>query len=238
MLFVIFLVLMQTTRFIEVASIRERPDEFGVMQFEFQPRRLTIANRPLRDLVADAYGLNTILSRERLIEGWPSQSLPDQRFDISAVLTQERVSTVEQRQVLMELLTTRFGLKAHIERRPMDVYQLTLATPGTLGRGLKKVTVDCAKEPQKDPMTCRGMTNTWRGSGDIARLMFMLEPTVKRFVVDRTGLQGFYEWDMPMPRLRESREAIMREHLGLVLVPARATMDVVVIDALHAPTPN
>jgi uncharacterized protein (TIGR03435 family) len=120
-----------------------------------------------------------------------------------------------------------------------------------------KVDYDCT-----DPETrarrvaedCRsGSTTTERGSvdrgsGPIERLVVLLQSALRdRVVVDQTGLDGFYKWDLlrwervadgvakpPPPSVHE----ILPVRLGMTIEDTRAPVDFVVIDAISMPTPN
>jgi len=77
-----------------------------------------------------------------------------------------------------------------------------------------------------------------------------------RKVVDETGLSGEWDWDLawspgpgepelpggvpaePAPPDEPSIFAAVREQLGLRLEPARAPLDVLVIDAIERPSAN
>src|SRR5688572_2911892 len=71
---------------------------------------------------------------------------------------------------------------------------------------------------------------------------------VDRIVVDRTGLEGYYSFELNYRPTETAQLAggddnpglfdAVREQLGLKLTPARATVDVLVIDSATLPTPD
>ena len=69
---------------------------------------------------------------------------------------------------------------------------------------------------------------------------------LERFVVDRTGLTGAFDFDLQWtPDSAAAADAnlpplatAVREQLGLRLVPARAAVDVYVVEAASRPQPD
>ena len=238
---------------IEVVSVRANPQagvNFAPKGISFQPGRLHITNFLTEELVATAYGVMSPLLKDRLIVGWPDAGIKKKGFDIVANLTTDEPLTPEQQQqVVREVLQTRFGFKAHVEKRPMEVHRLVQAKPGVLGPGLKAVRVDCSTIPTAEkPKDCifDHRTDRFRGFGDIKRLSVSLETTIAlsdrpqilgalptRPIIDATGLTGFFVWDSRRP-LAEG----IQDDLGLKLEPAQGAVSVVVIDAIRIPTPN
>jgi uncharacterized protein (TIGR03435 family) len=242
---------------IDVASVKEnkepRPEiAFGTGVF-FRGDRVRVSDMTLESLVAYVYGITHSAHWDQLIVGWP-EGLKDRRFDIVANLTKENLKLEDQRRAISEILTKRFGFKAHTEQRPLDVYRVRLAKPGALGRGLKKVTFDCgAIAPADAPKDNAGRSQCrqgselgarmmrFHGSGDVATLVRHLSwfsQKVKRPVVDATGLTGFFTWDLEYDIQRADIPTEVREQLGLVLEPARLPIPVVVIGRVQMPTEN
>ena len=167
---------------------------------------------------------------------------------------------------LRALLEERFKLKVHRETREMDIYQLVMARPGGKpGPELKQAGPECTPEgmaarkqlppEQQTPLFCgiRGL-----GPGKTA-LMGMpmsfyannLTGTVGRYVVDKTGLEGRWDFTLtyqPMPLGANPAPAAdsnvpnlftaLQEQLGLKLEAARGPVDVLVIDSVDRPTPD
>jgi uncharacterized protein (TIGR03435 family) len=82
-----------------------------------------------------------------------------------------------------------------------------------------------------------------QASGDIPTLMKQLQTHVERPLVDETGLEGEFTWDVtfsPFPKTERFPPLVtaVSEQLHLRLVPTEAEVDVVVIDAVSMPTPN
>ena len=245
---------------IDVAAIRENrgPRNDFSKRATVRPGRLDLFNMTVEDLVARAYGIRAFRMRDRLIVGWPETGIKDARFDVQATLLNAAgpLSVADQNRLFLDLLATRFGFAAHIERRPVAVYRLTLAKPGTLGRGLTRVAFNCAElsaaQAPKDKegrSLCRqggtllpGAVVHLHGSGPISDLIFQLQgiPTAQaeRLIVDGTGLTGFFVWDLQYGGTLGAFSTLVREQLGLKLEPATAPVAVVVIDRVQMPTPN
>lgn len=254
---------------IDVAAIRENRGPFDDYSkgIRLLPGQLQVTNLTLEALVAAAYGLRSPLVRDRLIVGWPTAGIKDKRFDVMATLTTASAASREdRRRIVLELLTTRFGFKAHLERRQLDGYALLRVKPNALGPGLKRVDFNCAEvsisEAPKDAdgrSLCRQASERrpppggfriqgpeqfaqleifHHGSGDIKHLIQQLETMSngQRLISDATGLQGYFVWDLKYAT-RQLPTAI-REDLGLELVARKVPVDVVVIDEVRMPTPN
>ena len=178
---------------IDVAAIRENRgpanDFSNLSTARFQPGRLYLNNYSVQALVAHAYAITAPL-RNHLIVGWPDTAIRGRRFDISATLLDEGSRSQEdERRIIFELLTTRFGFKAHVEKRPVEAYRLRLAKPDTLGRGLQRVDFNCGEiPPSKAPKDkdgkslCRqgvdvgkGFRFSAHGSGTVGKLIFQLQ---------------------------------------------------------------
>jgi uncharacterized protein (TIGR03435 family) len=90
------------------------------------------------------------------------------------------------------------------------------------------------------------------GTQTMQQLTGPLQSFTGRPVVDRTGLAGAFDFDLqwtsspippapgaaPPPDDGPSIFVALQEQLGLRLEPGRAPFDVVVIDAIHRPTPD
>jgi len=167
--------------------------------------------------------------------------------------------------VLQRLLAERFKLATHIETRELPIYELVLArADGRLGPRLSAAKIDCValmeaygrgKGPMPPTSDCGGSREpgrVWmRGviMPNFARAI--LVGWTDRIVEDRTGLRGGYDLDLeftpnsgsaPAPSATAGESVslftALEEQLGLKLRPARALMDVIVIDRVERPTEN
>jgi uncharacterized protein (TIGR03435 family) len=216
----------------------------------------------LLGIIAQAYGVPF-----RQIEG-DSPILKDV-FDVEAkapanvfpdvMPTRRRDFEPVRRQLqgmLQVLLAERFKLAIHTVTKELPVYALVI---GKNGARLKPMPPDW--ECQKDA-NCSFIAGPARGlSGhlEISELAGFLSHFVDRQVIDRTGLKGTFEVELPpwnptnpvgtQVRLDDNDEpqpnpndasifTVLQERLGLKLEASRAPLEVYVIDHIERPDPN
>jgi len=198
----------------EVASVKANKSGQPFVQVGMAPGgRFTATNVPLRQLMLMAYQLQPFQ-----IEGAPAW-ITTERFDViakgSGPLAPAAPGTPGPIQLMMKsLLADRFKLVAHIEKKEMPIYALTLArSDGRLGPQLKAATIDCTAvnasrrggpppgppdfngpAPQCGMMVRPGGVRA--GGVPINQILQLLSQNVQRIVVDRTGLTGTYEIDL------------------------------------------
>ena len=177
---------------------------------------------------------------------FPSQiiGLPDwtwkEHWDITAKVGKELAGRPVQEQfrnmapMVQSLLEDRFKLRLHHETRDMPIYALVVSKPGVIPVSA----IDCKATPSK----CRLESTAGHFSAvsmNINNLLSFLSNTVERVVIDRTGLQGFYDIDIDWaPEPGSDKPSIftaVQEKLGLKLESERGAVDVVVIDQLERP---
>lgn len=248
----------------DVASVKPNRDG-GPSSVRVTPGgMLTVTNNNLRNIIRNAWNITN-----DQIAGGP-EWIDTDRFDVTAKASAP-FKQDEARSMLQALLADRFGLVTHDETRELPVYLLVLArTDGALGPQMKKSDVDCAalfaavtaggKMPERLPngnlpcgLTVRANQGRVTGNGvAMEALARNLVGAVGRIVVDRTGLQGYYDLDLtfapdgppPAPGAPASAApdpsaaslfTAMQEQLGLKLEPARAPISVLVIDRATRP---
>ncbi|HTF66585.1 MAG TPA: M56 family metallopeptidase [Edaphobacter sp.] len=210
-------------------------------------------------LIMSAYGLPYSAEKNRVIGGPEWMRSQSDRYEISAKIddsmfaTMQKMSPVDQqRQVsLMQqsLLQSRFGMKAHIERRELPIYALV---PAKDGPRLTEAAADDTNQLSYVP-DAQGAVLTAKA---ISLQEFTQAPFlggVDRIVVDQTGLHGKYtfvlKWNSRMGKLAPDEPGeigneypdiftAVREQLGLRLVPTKGPVDVLVIDHIDRPTEN
>jgi len=259
----------------DVASIKRTAIANGLVEFQMRPGgRLAVFGMSLRDLVRRAYGSDGIQRSEQVIGGadWAGSD----RYDILAA-TEAAIDADPQQKnarmlaMLRTLLEDRFKLKVHPELREADTYTLVLANrDGKLGASLRRSTIDC-------PVLVPGVPRTpdpvrWcgvRGGGFAGVLagqgvtmkeviaILAIFPTVARPVIDRTGLEGKFDFRaeftpalvpgptpdspaLPNPAADTgpSLFTAFQEQLGLKLQHEKARIPFLVIDAALPPTEN
>ena len=257
----------------EVASVKPVPAEAtrGFGGVEFLPGGVVRGTRvPLFLLVTAAYdiGLKQL--------HWESDLLTE-RFDIDARVDPKALppegATLGQtmqalrpvlRERLKSLLAERFKLAIHAEQRDSPVYALVV---GPNGHKLTRAARNCA--PATLAEATSGVAICGRQGGgpagglryrgvELAVLVDALTAFLDRNVVDRTGIQGRFDIDLPpwntagLPRpqgadaaeeLQPSQDdpsifTLLQEQLGLRLESTRAPLDIYVVDHVERPTAN
>ena len=215
----------------------------------------------VRTLITMAYRSEGIQRFDQLVGG-PSWIGVD-RFDIAARTGGSPGAQGLPSQLplmLRSLLRDRFRLRVHSETRPLPAYALVMARrDGRLGPSLRESTFECSSDAgvvvNPDPERWCGIRATGRvitgRAVSAAQLAGNLSgyPTVDRFVTDRTGLAGRYDFTLEYaPAVLEPGAAAstaapslftaLTEQLGLSLQPERIVGPVLVIDDIEKPTPD
>jgi bla regulator protein BlaR1 len=199
-------------------------------------------------LIMDAYNL-PVGSDSRILKGPKWVDSEDDRYEVEAKIDAEtfasmRKMTPEQQHekvALMEqsLLAERFNLKVHFEEQgEPPVYALVVA------KGGPKLTASKNGEPGQlsflnDELTAQAITISQFAQSPL------WTPIGDRFVVDRTGLTGTYDFTLKWRSdpLDESGDLpplfdAIREQLGLKVVESQAPREVIVIDHIARPSKN
>jgi uncharacterized protein (TIGR03435 family) len=220
----------------EVATIKpSSPEEHGP-RYDFQGHRFSVVHASVNDLFDFAYGLQKLQ-----ILGAPDW-VASERYDISAVPGGEGEPSIKQWQSMVKkLMTDRFQIKFHFEKRELPVYLLTVVKSGPkLKRGDLNGRAGLGGGPGN-----LGATNA--NMADLAELLghgFLDRP-----VVDQTGLAGKFDFRLTwtpdeMQSATQSADAppglftAIQEQLGLKLVSTKAAVDVIVIDRVERPSAN
>lgn len=232
-------------------------------------------NTPLFFLIATAYDAQPFQ-----IEGLPDWVMRDRydvvaRINDSATAAAGRAAVAS---ALRALLADRMKLVARWETRERPVYALVRLRPnGPLGPALKRSAIDCAAmraagvaaaregrpaPPQPPANTPDRVACGMRNSGN--RIMFggsalstftdalgsMLGNQIGRMVLDRTGLDG--TWDFEFAYARETLAAAadtggsglpsiftaIEDQLGLRLEATKAPVQVLIVERVEKPTPD
>jgi bla regulator protein BlaR1 len=214
---------------------------------------------PISVFIESAYNLSAG-SGSRIIGGpeWLRQDID--QFEIQAKIegseyaAMQKMTPAQQRErvALMEqsLLADRFSLKVHFETRELPIYALTVAKGGAKLNPAKNEEpgrLSTLGNQQGNKMTAIGVTLE----------QFVHSPLVTgaaggRLVVDQTGLQGAFDFTLKwtpdqLAASADAKEAgadapsfftAIREQLGLLLVPSKAPVEVIVIDHIQQPSAN
>jgi uncharacterized protein (TIGR03435 family) len=139
--------------------------------------------------------------------------------------------------MLQALLADRFKLKIHHETKEQAVYALVVAKGG-----FKMKT-----SPADAPSMSTGSNGRYTATAmAIGGLMGGLMGSVDRFIVDKTGLTGSYNFTLKwtpdgQEETVESGPPLftaLQEQLGLKLELAKAPIDTIVVDHIEKPSEN
>jgi uncharacterized protein (TIGR03435 family) len=204
------------------------------------PNIWTTADVLLLSPIADAYGLGT-----RQIIGFPEWVGTD-RYSMAIKMSEDKLEAfkqlpigeqIKQRQLMMQaVLAARCQLKAHRETREMPVYELVVANAG-----LKIADRDIEQGQEGASFF---MPGEWQNHGTMQSLAGSLAEPAGRVVIDKTGLGSrtflySLKWNLESKAATPVGPTLftaLEEQLGLELVPATETVDVLVIDHIEKPS--
>lgn len=243
------------TDFIEFRGAMDAPDGTHIIHM-------------LKGLVSYAYGVRPEFVSCKI--KWCDSVM----FDLKAKVAESDVAdlqklTHDQRGLMLRsTLAERFGLKVHAEARPLRVYDLVIAKGGAKlhvhppnataqtvfanGRPPDGVMMFRGSEIKGYAVTISSLANTLSG---------IFAESVDRPVIDKTGLQGNYDFDLKWTAEQaaiKSSDAVgngsqpgdpqedpapgiftaLQEQLGLRLQPATDSTQMIVVDDAHMPSAN
>jgi uncharacterized protein (TIGR03435 family) len=239
----------------EVASIKVNDSGSANFGFTARPGGVMVAtNVSARQIVTYSYSM-----QHSRVEGGPDW-LDTVRYDITA-----KASEPDQMLLMFRtLLADRFKLVMHIDARDTPIFALVQArADGRLGPQLRASSIvdcDAARAAQARGAAiaaadgrpiCGGRTTRGfisAGAVSMEELARNMSRLVGRVIVDRTELQGRYDFDLKFtpegelpaaadrePDRMPSLYVALEEQLGLKLEPQRAPVNVVVIDSIQRP---
>jgi len=231
----------------DVASVKRNVDETREALAVQPDGSVRFTAFPLRTLITMAYRADGIQRFDQIV-GAPDW-IAAERFDISA----KGGGSADTPAKLRTLLGDRFQLQLHREMRSMPAYALVAARADRkLGPQMHETAGDCTPTATAPDRWCgiRAAGTTITGHAvSTAQLAGNLSgyPAIDRFVTDRTGLTGRYDFelqysptflDAPDNAAGPSLFTALTEQLGLRLQPESLTVPVLVIDRVEQPTPD
>jgi uncharacterized protein (TIGR03435 family) len=246
----------------------------GIDPLLIAPQGRCVANGvTLQALIGFSYGTS-----ERNVSGgpnWVRMSGPTgfdpgtftlrqtETYALDAVADPPSTATIEElRQMLQKMLTDRFGLKFHREKRQIQGFALVVARDG-----LKMKEVKSVYEPPRVTFD-ETLRRSIKGTSTLAELVDTLLPPAFGPVVDETELTGVYQYEFfaPVPpppapaappnapagrtaqpeigdpgppsNSISALSAALEAQLGLRLQPNSVPVEVLVIDQVERPLPN
>ena len=224
----------------DVVTVRPSDPNATNAKFDRRGRELIIENETLETILMFGYGL-----QKSQIAGAPDW-VKTERFNADGVPDVDGQLTIQQFQSMVrKLLTERFGLKAHNEQREMPVFALRLSKDGPKLTPSKS---DPATKPNQQVNNGPGYRALRFTNFSMPALALMMLPYVDRPVVDQTGLNGQYDFNLSYT-YDETRAptdgtappslfTAIQEQMGLKLEPVKAPVEVLVVEAVERPSAN
>ena len=242
----------------EVATIK--PNNTGATSMQaliIRGRNFATRASSLVDLISFAYAVQV-----KQIVNVPDWSDKD-RYDIAAVPEQEGAPNVEQLRIMVrKLLTDRYKLAFHHDKREMSAYVLTVGKDGPKLKPtqLQSTLPGFFATPGTGGLTLHMINST---TGNFAGFLQML--VLDRPVVDKTGIQGRFDYQCtftpddsqfgghppPIPAqgnndgstdtataAAPSLYDAVQQELGLKLSAEKTAVDIIAIDHVEKPTAN
>jgi uncharacterized protein (TIGR03435 family) len=236
----------------EVASIKPTPpDTMGRWIRMQNPHEFAARNHTLKTLIAAAYNLNP-----HAISGGPTWA-GTESFDIVAKAPNEvRPNLDEQMAMLRKLLSDRFQLTFHREKKELQVYALTI---GKGGPKLKESTTSPDATPEGPPplifVVSPELVRLPGRNATAADLASVLQRAALDYpVLDKTGLTARYDFDLEFTpdetvfggmlgkgsddSTKPGLLGAISQQLGLKLEATRGVVDALVIDRATRPSAN
>ena len=231
----------------EVATIKPSvPDRPGRL-FTVKGRQVLTINTTVNDLITFAYGLHA-----RQITGGPNW-MESEKYDVTGQPAGQGLPSLAQmREMIQQLLTDRFKLTFHRDKKELPVYAITVANGGP------KMTKNDTNPNGLPGLLFRGLGVLPGTNATMADLAGVMQGAVlDRPVVDKTGLPGRYDFMLtwtpdetqfasmgvrvPPPSPDATAPGLFtafQEQLGLKLEPTKAPVEVMVIDRIDKPSEN
>jgi len=210
--------------------------------WQYTPSGITGIGVSARSLIMTAYHL--IMPDQ--ISNLPSWVDTD-NFDLEAKLDPDNAEALArmpdeerevQRQIMLRsLLADRFKLKASHSMKELPVYSLVIAKGGPKLKG-------ASSQNAGYNVSMNALCTLKSDSIDISELAAALSNFAGRLILDRTRLAGKYRVSLNWAFNEQVSDAgpslvtALQDQLGLKLEPAKAPVDVIVIDHLERPSEN
>jgi bla regulator protein blaR1 len=180
-----------------------------------------------RRIILDAYQTTAFQ-----LSGGPDW-LDSQRFALEGK-AESAANEGELKRMLQTLLSERFSLVMHHEKKEMQVYIMTAAKGGVKAPEVKPEVGDTPTTGPPDGHAKHMITTS---DLDQFAAVISMFPTTGMPVVNQTGLKGRYRFFVGWDEDDDFQPALQRE-FGLKLEKQRALMDTLVIDRVEKPSDN
>jgi uncharacterized protein (TIGR03435 family) len=221
-----------------VATIKPHDPNSNRQGFSSTGDRYTVRNQSIVSLMMFAYSID-----KHQVVNAPAWA-DTERFDIEGTTdTLGEPNLHQQQEMLQKLLTDRFRIKFHREKREIPVYAIKIAKGGPK---LKVPANPDAKAGQEADSHGTEVTVTIT-TGTMADFILGMQFFFDRPLVDQTGISGRHDFTLRYthdeanatdPNAPPGLFTAIQEQLGLKLDAVKAPVDVFVIDRVEAPSAN
>lgn len=223
----------------EVVTVKAADPAENGASVRMDGREFVMTNRSVETLLLIGYSVH-----KKQIVNAPDW-IRTERWDIKGIPDVPGQPSLKQMQALARrVLTERFGLVTHTEKREMDVYALTVA------KGGEKMTPSAGDPngvPDENDGENGGIRTMRVANISMPEFALIMKFFMDRPVVDQTGLAGRYDfqlkWTFDDSRVTPDSNAppglftAIQEQLGLKLEATKQT-DVLVLDKVEHPSAN
>jgi len=206
------------------------------MTMSANPGGIVYVNVTALDVITAAYSV-----KDYQVSG--PNSLKVDRYEIVA-RTQSPADDAQIKSMLQVLLADRFKLVVHHESRDLSAYTITQAK-----NGAKLRTTQGGRE---NSLSFQGNKLAFRNYSIAALAKFLSSlPSVDHPVVDATGLEGNFDFEISVDAEGNGPDAVKRamlewpslftdldQQLGLKVEARKGPIDTIVVDRIEKPTPN
>lgn len=231
----------------EVATIKPSDPNAQGRLFTMRGREILTINTSLSDLINMSYDVHP-----RQVIGGPAWMTSD-KYDVTGRPQGEgQPSLVQMRALIRSLLESRFNLATHREKRDLPAYALTVTGNG------HKLTSNATSPNGPPGLLFKGLGVLPAVNATMGEFAGVMQTAVlDRPVVDRTGLQGRFDFtlswtpdesqfrsmgiNVPPPAADAKLPGLftaIQEQLGLRLESVTAPVEVIVIDRVERPSEN
>jgi uncharacterized protein (TIGR03435 family) len=224
----------------EVVTVRPTDPAVTSASIRMNGRQFVLENRSVETLLLVGYGVH-----KKQIVNAPDW-IRTERWDVRGVPDVPGQPSLRQMQALArKVLTERFGLVTHTEKREIEVYALTVA------KGGEKMTPSAGDPnglPDENDNDNGGVRTMRAANMSMSEFALIMKFFMDRPIVDQTGLAGRYDfllkWLFDESKAPPDGSAppglftAIQEQVGLKLEPVKAQTDVLVLDAVERPSAN
>jgi uncharacterized protein (TIGR03435 family) len=191
------------------------------------------------------------------ITGGPSW-LTNDRYDVYAKVDESLVEAMKKmsdkeryaqfRPMLQTLLKDRFKLQVRVVTKEAPIYALVIAKGGPkLKQSVPPADDTASTQAKWSTSTLNGMTTITARNAGLEGLVgnLMVQPGVRRIVLDETNLKGTYDYALEWAMNPDSPIAsgpdifgALQEQLGLKLESRKGTVETLVVEYVERPSEN